>query len=280
MMNLPRRFAVWEVNEFHTGVVQVCSTETLQYNYDEVLRIYPEREVPRMYSHIVRGRMRIHQLNNGRPMYGRRRVQLAHTNTQLIHFVVTDSLVVPFNLHTGEQLDDELPLVLIFGEYLYGAGRPLHNYSFELIDTYRYRPMIEEIYSTFLDAFNLPPMRHQPVLWEDELPRLDQHGVRHRRNRRHEFDEIPELIPPTPEMPAERIALAIARDFQHQGEVCPITQEPLKAGQICVTGCLCVFQADALLGWARGHTSCPSCRKQLIYRTVTVGSEENIMTGH
>jgi hypothetical protein len=80
----------------------------------------------------------------------------------------------------------------------------------------------------------------------------------------------------SPRRPSERIALAIARDFQRQGDFCPITQEALKRGEICVTGCLCVFQAEPLQEWARGNTSCPSCRKPLVYRTVTLDEENSI----
>lgn len=280
MLALPRRFVVWEAEEFQTGVVQVCNTETLHYNFNEYFRIYPEAEPNRAYNRVIRGRLTNHHWNNGRPNYGRSRVQIRHDQTSPIFFVLTDFLVTPFNLHTGQQLDDELPLVLIFGEYLYGSHRPHNNYSFELSDAHRWRNIIEDMYIELLNAYNLPPMRHQPAVWEAP--------IRERRRRRptpppRQLEEILEERPPPPptlSRPSERIALAIARDFQRQGETCPITQEPLKVGDICVTGCLCVFQGDALQAWARGHSSCPSCRKNLIYRTVTVGSEENIMIGN
>jgi hypothetical protein len=78
----------------------------------------------------------------------------------------------------------------------------------------------------------------------------------------------PPLVAPT--KPAERIALAIARDFVGHNEPCPITQERLHTGSIAVTGCYCVFQAEALATWASTHTTCPSCRTALSYRVVVV----------
>lgn len=76
--------------------------------------------------------------------------------------------------------------------------------------------------------------------------------------------------PPIKPAPAERIALALARDFVASKEVCPITQDPLKAGRIAVTACNCVFQADGLETWASSHTTCPSCRTDLAFRVVSV----------
>jgi hypothetical protein len=174
-------------------------------------------------------------------------------------------------------MDDPLPLVLIVGDYLYGTARSPFNYSFELFDVFRWRAIIEDIFQTLLHNYNLHPLRRQPAMWPDtwEEP---QRILTPPRGRRFDAEEAPRLA--QPERPVERIALAIARDFQRQGEVCPITQEPLKLGEICVTGCLCVFQGEALQGWARGHSTCPSCRKQLIYRTVTVTEPENIMIGN
>jgi hypothetical protein len=78
----------------------------------------------------------------------------------------------------------------------------------------------------------------------------------------------PPLVAPT--KPAERIALAIARDFVAHNEPCPITQERIHDGSIAVTGCYCVFQAEALATWATTHSTCPSCRTALSYRVVTV----------
>ncbi len=91
-------------------------------------------------------------------------------------------------------------------------------------------------------------------------------------------EEVPVLIPPpaapvAPQpkpAPAERIALALARDFVASKEVCPITQDPLKAGRIAVTACNCVFQAEGLETWASSHTTCPSCRTELSFRIVSV----------
>jgi hypothetical protein len=78
----------------------------------------------------------------------------------------------------------------------------------------------------------------------------------------------PPLVAPT--KPAERIALAIARDFVAHNEPCPITQERIHSGSIAVTGCYCVFQAESLATWASTHSTCPSCRTALSYRVVTV----------
>lgn len=58
----------------------------------------------------------------------------------------------------------------------------------------------------------------------------------------------------------------MARDSINQKEICPITQEPLKATKIGVTGCLCVFQGEALENY-KGNT-CPSCRTPLTVRYV------------
>jgi hypothetical protein len=290
-MTLPPRFVVWEAEEFQTGVVQVCNTQYLLYNHDDVLRIYPEEEPQRIYNRIIRGRVN----SEWHPRHehtGRCRVQLSHHTIRPIYFIITDYLITPFNLHTGEQMDEQLPLVLIYGEYLYGTARPPNNYSFELMsDFMRVRYTIEDMYTHLLNTYNLPihnrpPIWRQPAIWEE-----------HRRRPLMRYPEIPEEFTQTiletsfhrrqsvtqhssPVRPAERIALAIARDFQREGEVCPITQEPLKQGEISVTGCFCVFQGDALQRWATSHSTCPSCRKQLIYRTVTVGEAENIMIGN
>ena len=72
--------------------------------------------------------------------------------------------------------------------------------------------------------------------------------------------------------PAERIALALARDFVQQKETCAITQDTLQHGRIAVTGCLCVFQADALETY-KAHqqdATCPTCRSSLVFRVVEV----------
>jgi hypothetical protein len=274
---LPHRFAVWEADEFQTGVIQICNTQTLHYNYEQVFRIYPEEES--RHRHLLRGRLR----HSGwdRQQFGRATVQLSHHQSNIIYFCLTPFTVNPFNLHTGGRVDENLPVVIIYGDYLYGSRSP-YLYSMELVDMHQWRHSIEDMYRELLNAFNLPLMRHQPAV--PEIHRRSRERT-HRRPRTPSPSQLRQPSQREPsqaslERPSERIALAIARDFQRQGETCPITQEPLKAGDICVTGCLCVFQGDALQAWARGHSTCPSCRKQLIYRTVTVGSEENIMIGH
>jgi hypothetical protein len=86
-------------------------------------------------------------------------------------------------------------------------------------------------------------------------------------------EEVPVLIPPpaAPKpAPAERIALALARDFVASKEICPITQDPLVKGRIAVTACNCVFQAEGLETWASSHTTCPSCRTELAFRIVSI----------
>ena len=73
-----------------------------------------------------------------------------------------------------------------------------------------------------------------------------------------------------PPLPSERVCIALARDYIAQGETCPILQEPLSWGSIAVTACHCVFTGDSLAVWATNHTTCPSCRQNLQYRTITV----------
>ena len=75
----------------------------------------------------------------------------------------------------------------------------------------------------------------------------------------------PIVIPPRP---SERVALALARDFIQEKEICPITQDTIQYGRVAVTGCLCVFQAEALEA-ATGN-SCPTCRAHLTFRVVEV----------
>lgn len=294
MMNLPPRFAVWEVDEFQTGVLQICNIQRLRYDDDDILRIYPEDEPRRVgYNRPpIRGRLRDAHWYNRNGNFGHKRVQLYHSLTNIIYYCITNWTVIPVNLHTGHRIDEELPVVIIYGDYLYGQSRSPTNYTLPLTEIHRYREVVQHMYEELMSHFGFPYLRHQPALWEDDLPRLDGMGHRRARQptpppRREPIIMQDDDLPPQPaplQRPSERIALAIARDFQREGESCPITQEPLKLGEICVTGCLCVFQADALQGWARGHTSCPSCRKSLIYRTVTVGERpspsENIMIGY
>lgn len=71
-----------------------------------------------------------------------------------------------------------------------------------------------------------------------------------------------------PSMPAERVALALARDYINEKEICPITQDSLQYGRVAVTGCLCVFQAEALEG--ANASQCPMCRAHLVFRVVEV----------
>lgn len=296
MMNLPPRFAVWEADEFQTGVLQICNTQRLRYDDDDILRIYPEEEPRHIgrigYDHTpIQARLRDANWYNRHGIFGRKRIQLTHTRTNVIYYCITNWTVIPTHLHSGHYMDEELPVVLVYGDYLYGQARSPTNYTIPLTEAYRFREIAQHMYEELMNQFQLPYLRHQPTLWEEDLPRLDPIGRRRARRptltrREEELPERPPLVyTAAPERPSERIALAIARDFQQQGESCPITQEPLKLGQISVTGCLCVFQSEALLGWARGHTSCPSCRKPLVYRTVTVGERvvvpsENIMIGN
>jgi hypothetical protein len=78
---------------------------------------------------------------------------------------------------------------------------------------------------------------------------------------------------PKPTLPAERVALALARDSIAQGEVCPITQDKLQATKIGVTGCLCVFQGEAIESYK--GTTCPSCRTPLTVRYVVLANGKN-----
>lgn len=71
-------------------------------------------------------------------------------------------------------------------------------------------------------------------------------------------------------LPVERVALALARDYVQQKEVCPITQEAIAPGEVAVTACHCVFQAPLLTQWSLAHTTCPACRTPLAFRIVTV----------
>ena len=71
-----------------------------------------------------------------------------------------------------------------------------------------------------------------------------------------------------PSRPSERVALALARDYINEREICPITQDTIQHGRVAVTGCLCVFQAEALEG-ANTH-QCPTCRTSLVFRVVEV----------
>lgn len=71
-----------------------------------------------------------------------------------------------------------------------------------------------------------------------------------------------------PKEPSERVALALARDSIAQGEICPITQDKLQPTKIGVTGCMCVFQGEAIESYT--GTTCPSCRTPLTVRYVTL----------
>ena len=74
-----------------------------------------------------------------------------------------------------------------------------------------------------------------------------------------------------PQVPAERLALAVARDYIAQGEMCPILQEPLRYGPVALTSCHHVFDGDSLTSWVvSGHSTCPECRTAMVYRVVTV----------
>ena len=288
-MNLPDRFAVFESAELQTGVLQICNKEQLTYNFEDVWRIYPESQSRRLPT-VVHGRL--DEINH-HPVFGRARVQVRHNYEVTAYYCVTPLVVRPVNLRDGSQVDEELPVVLMGNEYLYGHARPALTYTIEAVPFDRWRFTVYEYHMELLRRFNLPgeyEYRRQRV----DLPRPDiefHRGVRERRRRADtppplELDTL--LQPPHPtrvaeevSRPAERIALAIARDFQRQGELCPITQESLKMGEICVTGCFCVFQADALRTWARSKSTCPSCRKSLVYRSVTVEEEApNVMIGH
>lgn len=92
--------------------------------------------------------------------------------------------------------------------------------------------------------------------------------------------ELPRQTPPTqstrpstsqesgPSKPSEKVATALARDYVAHGEICPITQEPLEPTEIGVTGCLCVFQGEALKKYE--GSSCPSCRAPLVLRYINL----------
>lgn len=85
-------------------------------------------------------------------------------------------------------------------------------------------------------------------------------------------EETPILIPniptaPTiPTVPSEKTALALATYAIQQKEVCPISLEPIHAGEVTVTGCLCVFQTAGFSKY-KGNT-CPTCRSPLVKRIV------------
>lgn len=100
------------------------------------------------------------------------------------------------------------------------------------------------------DDYTPPPQRRQPQPQEEPEP---QPSV---------------VTPKPPPMPSERVALALARDSVSQGEVCPITQYKLQGTKIGVTGCLCVFQGEALEKYS--GTKCPSCRTPLTVRYISL----------
>jgi hypothetical protein len=44
-------------------------------------------------------------------------------------------------------------------------------------------------------------------------------------------------------------------------ETCPISMDFLQKGEIAVTSCFHIFQADALAEWCTKHSTCPVCKK-------------------
>ena len=72
------------------------------------------------------------------------------------------------------------------------------------------------------------------------------------------------------EMPqhSDRIARALAYLSIQEGELCPITQEPITYGKISVTSCNCVFQGNPFTKWK--ENTCPSCRSPLVYKVLDI----------
>lgn len=50
------------------------------------------------------------------------------------------------------------------------------------------------------------------------------------------------------------------RDVVHREELCPITMEPIRRGDACVTPCFHAMSYDAAATWIRMHSRCPMCR--------------------
>ncbi len=75
-----------------------------------------------------------------------------------------------------------------------------------------------------------------------------------------------------PQEPPERLALAMARDFISQREMCPILQEPLTHGDIAITSCFHVFDSASLTHWTLSQNThnCPQCRAHMTFRTVHI----------
>lgn len=126
------------------------------------------------------------------------------------------------------------------------------------------RPYPEE-YTIDFD-FNRPSRRRSYSYDDEENEYITPPPPVRRQERPRQAQPV---TPPAPESkPNERVALALARDSIAQGEICPITQDKLQPTKIGVTGCMCVFQGEAIEAYT--GTSCPSCRTPLTVRYVTL----------
>jgi hypothetical protein len=71
-----------------------------------------------------------------------------------------------------------------------------------------------------------------------------------------EEDDTTSKPEPIPQFVAEALLA------KSTGELCPITMEPLAAGNVSVTSCFHIFQKDAIEQWLAKNTTCPVCKKE------------------
>ena len=64
--------------------------------------------------------------------------------------------------------------------------------------------------------------------------------------------------------PRKHIANLIIEDAIKNGNLCPITMEPISPHSVCVAPCYHVFKKDAIETWLQTATTCPECRVQCV----------------
>lgn len=292
MNRLPASFASITTPELQT--VRCVRKELLRHEtrYD-VSEIYPM-----FRNHETRGEIFFHRHQT--PVFGVEEVLNHSRHRILLHFCI-----LPLTYQDHER-DFQLPVVMIMyeggrgwtsdmgGAYSFVveiAPRSLQETIYRLLGSVyddlrrnihldtpfpygerRWPPGIRvetnfdpeyDTFDTMLDGFDSPPPRQTRVRGQGQQQQQQQVVP-----RGGEPSSTPPVARAIPSRPSERVALALARDFIQEKEICPITQDSIQYGRVAVTGCLCVFQAEALE--AAQTQSCPTCRTHLVYRVVDI----------
>lgn len=306
MNHLPEVFAVWDPYQRGPRVDLYVQERYGHQHGHNAIRIHPLTQSTEPYGRPIRPIHEgvIEELHwNHNPEFFVLQVELDQNAPLKTVFACSTSLLVRAYAERNDWNNgfaEPIPLLILWAPPFTFQCRPAEK-SIHIPEFYRWESPLTQMWNTMRRRFHLPEHPQAAIYdmfeeWNRSRDRRDRRDRRERRRERYEIDSeeefqqpgaagggpaptlippepVPILIPPAPfakPPPAERIALALARDFVASKEVCPITQDPLVKGRIAVTTCNCVFQADGLETWAATHSSCPSCRTDLAFRVVTV----------